>query len=57
MNNYKLKKHTNASIYQNGLIKAWNGSICKHFSYFNHLTMVNARIYQFLGFNSSLTYA
>ena len=36
----------NASIYRNGLVKARNGSVYKHFLDFYHLTMVNARIYR-----------
>jgi hypothetical protein len=35
----------NVVIYRNGLVKARNGSVYKHFSDFYHLTMVNARIY------------
>jgi hypothetical protein len=43
----------NAVIYRNGLVKARNGSVYKHFSDFYHLTMVNARIYRYnLGFTN-----
>ena len=47
----------NASIYRNGLVKARNGSVYKHYSDFYHLTMVNLpvkpRIYQSSGFYSN----
>jgi deoxyribodipyrimidine photolyase len=36
----------NAVMYRNGLVKARNESVYKHFSDFYHLTMVNARIYR-----------
>ena len=42
-----------ASIYRQGLVKAWNGSISKQFSDFYHLTMVSATIYCWnLGFTN-----
>jgi hypothetical protein len=36
----------NASIYQNDLVKARNGSVYKLFSGFYHLAVVNARVYR-----------
>jgi hypothetical protein len=43
----------NAVIYRNGLVKARNGSVCKHSSDFYYLTMVKLRIYQSSGFYSN----
>jgi hypothetical protein len=36
----------NASIYQNGLVKARNGNVYKLFSNFCHLAVINARMYR-----------